>query len=76
MHHRNAASVLPDPVGAQMSVCPPAVMAGQPCACAAVGAANDDSNQERVAGEKAASGDRERGTGAEYKSVRESEQLV
>ena len=55
-HHRNAASVLPDPVGAQMSVCSPAAMAGQPCAWAAVGAAKDAPNQSRVAGCEAASG--------------------
>jgi len=67
---------LPDPVGAQISVWPPAVMAGQPCAWAAVGAAKDDSNQERVAGEKAASGDRERGTGAEYRSMPAIEQVI
>ena len=67
---------MPDPVGAQISVWPPAVMAGQPCAWAAVGAANDDSNQERVAGEKAASGDRERGTGAEYMRPAGMEQVI
>jgi len=48
MHHRNAASVLPEPVGAQMSVCSLAAIAGQPSACAAVGPAKDDANQLRV----------------------------
>ena len=36
---RNAASVLPEPVGAAISTCRPAWIAGQACACAAVGAA-------------------------------------
>ena len=40
-HHRNAESVLPLPVGAQMSVCCPAAIAGQPCAWGAVGSAKD-----------------------------------
>ena len=56
MAHRNAASVLPVPVGAQISVWPPAAMCGQPSACGAVGAANVDANQARVGSEKAASG--------------------
>jgi len=73
-HQRNAARVLPLPVGAQMSVCSPRAMAGQPCACAAVGASKAERNQSRVAGWNGASGsawgvvvDR-RGTGGEYRS--------
>ena len=34
---RNAASVLPEPVGAAMSVCRPAAIASQPRNCADVG---------------------------------------
>src|ERR1700722_3068537 len=54
--HRKAASVLPDPVGADRSTCSPLAIAGHACACAGVGAAKDDSNQARVAGLNAASG--------------------
>ncbi len=56
--HRNAASVLPDPVGAMTRVsCPfPPVpappMARHACACAWVGTAKAPSNHARVAGEK------------------------
>ncbi len=35
--HRKAARVLPEPVGAWISVCRPAAMAGHPCSWAAVG---------------------------------------
>ena len=35
-------SVLPEPVGARISVCSPAAMAGQPCSWASVGAGNED----------------------------------
>ncbi len=52
-HQRKAARVLPLPVGAQMSVCSPAAMAGQPRAWAAVGTSNDERNQSLVAGRKA-----------------------
>ena len=52
---RKAVRVLPLPVGAQMSVCWPPVMAGQPCTWAGVGAGNDVANQARTAGEKRAS---------------------
>ena len=38
MAARNAASVLPEPVGAATSTCCPAWMAGHACACAGVGA--------------------------------------
>ena len=34
---RNAASVLPEPVGAAMSVCRPAAIDSQPRSCAEVG---------------------------------------
>ena len=37
MAHRNAASVLPEPVGAMTSVLSPSAMADQASACAAVG---------------------------------------
>src|SRR3990172_10265855 len=49
---RNAARVLPDPVGAWMSVWAPVAIASHPRSCAAVGAANDVSNHDRVAGVK------------------------
>src|SRR5687767_5977062 len=68
-HHRNAARVLPDPVGAQISVCCPAAIFGQPSDCADVGSANAARNQSAVAGEKLESGSETgaEGTGAEYK---------
>ena len=47
---RNAASVLPEPVGAAISTCRPAWIAGQASACAAVGAAKLRSNQAATAG--------------------------
>ena len=47
---RNAASVLPEPVGAAISTCRPAWIAGHACACAAVGAAKLRSNQAATAG--------------------------
>src|SRR5215207_9471154 len=52
MPHRNAASVLPEPVGARTSVWSPEAIAGQPCSCAAEGAAKLASNQALTAGEK------------------------
>ncbi len=52
---KNAASVLPLPVGAQISVCSPATMGGQPPVWAAVGSGNDAPNQARTAGENASS---------------------
>src|SRR5262245_22641434 len=55
MAHRKAASVLPDPVGAETSACRPDPIASQAPVCAAVGAANAEANQDRVAGEKRAS---------------------
>ncbi len=51
MAERKAASVLPLPVGAQMSVCWPAVIGGQPRAWAAVGVGKDAPNHARTAGE-------------------------
>src|ERR1700722_15661558 len=51
MQTRNAASVLPDPVGAAISVCRPAAISRQPPACGSVGpAGNRRSNQARTAG--------------------------
>lgn len=55
MPQRNAVSVLPDPVGARISVCSPEAMAGQPCSWAAVGARNDDENQARTGSENRSS---------------------
>src|SRR3981189_21215 len=51
-HHRNAASVLPEPVGARIKVCSLLAMAAQPCSWAEVGAANVPANHARVAGLK------------------------
>ena len=56
MHQRKAASVLPEPVGAQMRVCEPLEIAGQPSACACVGSAKAERNQSWVADAKGASG--------------------
>ena len=50
MHVRNAASVLPDPVGAAISVCRPFAMASQPSACAPVGPVNCPKNHSRTSG--------------------------
>src|SRR5512141_2978125 len=55
-HHRNAARVLPLPVGAWMSVWRPAAMLGQPSACAGVAAAKVERNHSATAGENGASG--------------------
>ena len=52
MAQRNAARVLPDPVGARIRVWSPAAIAGQPLAWASVGAPNVVSNHSRTAGEK------------------------
>jgi hypothetical protein len=50
---RNPARVLPEPVGAQTSVCRPDTMAGQPPAWASVGPSGKRrSNQVRTAGWK------------------------
>ena len=45
-----AASVLPEPVGAAISVWRPALISGQASACAAVAAAKLVSNQAATAG--------------------------
>ncbi len=49
-HQRNAASVLPLPVGARMSVVSPAAIAGHPSRCGFVGAGNALLNHARTAG--------------------------
>ena len=49
-HHRNAARVLPLPVGAWISVCRPAAIDAQPSAWAFVGASKVASNQARTGG--------------------------
>src|SRR3954452_21598498 len=54
--HRNAASVLPLPVGALSSTCSPVAIAGHAWAWAGVGSANAAENQSRTRGEKAARG--------------------
>jgi hypothetical protein len=46
MHHRNAVSVLPLPVGAVMRVDSPPAIAGQPCRCGRVGAAKAEENHD------------------------------
>jgi hypothetical protein len=49
-HHKNAASVLPDPVGAHSNVLSPREIGTQPSDCGRVGAAKTASNQLRTAG--------------------------
>src|SRR5712671_1886276 len=49
---RNAAKVLPEPVGAAISVCWPALIAGHAFACAGVGEAKQSANQVATAGWK------------------------
>src|SRR6202007_885509 len=56
--HRNAASVLPDPVGAIPRVLLPSAMASQASACAAVGAAKVLPNHSLVIGLNRPSGSR------------------
>ena len=56
MAHKNAASVLPEPVGATTSVSSPLPIACHAPAWAGVGSANAPSNQARVAGENPSSG--------------------
>src|SRR5881628_599118 len=53
---RNAASVLPDPVGALMRTCSPVAIAGQACSCTGVGASKARSNHSRTAGVNTESG--------------------
>ena len=55
MQDRNAASVLPMPVGARRSVLSPRRIGGQPSACAGVGREKVRANQARVAGWKPSS---------------------
>ena len=52
---RNAASVLPEPVGATTRTSEPSAIARQAPSCAAVGAVKAPVNQPRVAGEKESS---------------------
>ena len=52
MAHKNAAKVLPEPVGAHNKVFSPALIGPQAWAWAAVGSGKEDSNQARTAGEK------------------------
>ena len=53
---RKLASVLPEPVGAQISALSPPEIAAQPPAWASVGPSKEASNQRRVAAENGASG--------------------
>ena len=53
---RNAASVLPDPVGATTSVLSPSAMADQACAWASVGTAKVPENHSLVSALNRASG--------------------
>src|SRR5712692_1532526 len=53
---RNAASVLPEPVGARTSTLSPSAIAGQASSCARVGVWKVASNHARVAGLNDASG--------------------
>ncbi len=55
MAHKNAASVLPEPVGATTSVSSPLPIARHAPAWACVGSANAPSNHARVAGENPSS---------------------
>src|ERR1700761_5727177 len=52
IHHRNAASVFPVPVGARISVDSPRAIAGQPSIWGRVGSVKTASNQSRTAGWK------------------------
>ncbi|WP_414172971.1 hypothetical protein [Clavibacter tessellarius] len=54
MDQRNAASVLPDPVGATTRACDPFCTASHAPVCAAVGPGKAPWNHSRVAGEKRA----------------------
>ena len=56
MAHRNAANVLPDPVGAMTRVLSPSAMADQASACAAVGASNVPVNHSALSALNRASG--------------------
>src|SRR6187431_2509988 len=50
--HRNAERVLPDPVGAAISVLSPRAIGGQPSTCGGVGSPKARSNHSRTGGEK------------------------
>src|SRR5437763_1837221 len=50
MHARNAASVFPEPVGAEISVVRPARMCGHPCSCGSVGVPNFFTNHSCTTG--------------------------
>ena len=50
MANRNAASVFPEPVGADTSTSRPAAISGQPSAWGAVGSPNRPSNQRDTSG--------------------------
>src|SRR5215469_12735203 len=50
MQMKNAASVLPDPVGAEISVVLPARISGQPCSCGSVGEPNRPKNHSATSG--------------------------
>ena len=52
MADRKAARVFPEPVGAAISVCPPARIAGQPSRCGAVGSPSLAENHLSTAGWK------------------------
>src|SRR5262245_49298327 len=54
MPQRKAASVFPEPVGAQIRVWAPEAIAGQPAAWAGVAASNDASDHLRPGSEKGA----------------------
>ena len=56
MPQRKEASVLPDPVGAQISALSPSEIASQPPTWAGVGPSKEASNQRLVAAENGASG--------------------
>src|ERR1700674_536367 len=50
MQIRKAARVLPDPVGAEISVVRPASICGQPCSCGSVGVPNLRTNHSCTIG--------------------------
>src|SRR5208282_1109121 len=50
MQARNAASVFPEPVGAEISVVRPARICGQPCSCGSVGVPNRWTNHSLTRG--------------------------
>ena len=50
MQMRKAASVLPEPVGAEISVVRPARISGQPCSCGSVGVPKRPTNHSATSG--------------------------